>query len=343
SDDRQSAEWNTAALGPSKRACADELIRRFRQRFAPGGLLHDGQGKWYPGESLPRWAFGLYWRRDGKPMWHNAALIAFETAAHRPLAEDAQRFTHAVARRLGLDASYVQPAFEDPLERMRKEGALPENIDPSDPKIDDPIERDRIKRAFEQPLGAPAGYVLPVQPWKGHARLDGLSELWQTRRGRLFLLPGEAPIGSRLPLKALSYLRPADYPQVVPPDPAAARGALPDPQELAQAMTARSDHATTEKMLQSCCQSASAFATSPGPGVSVRTALTVEPRDGRLCVFMPPLERLEDYLELLAAVGSAAGELDTTGHVEGYEPPGGPRLKVLKVTPAPRGLDGKFH
>jgi uncharacterized protein (DUF2126 family)/transglutaminase-like putative cysteine protease len=342
-DDRQSAEWNTAALGPSKRARADELIRRLRQRFAPGGLLHDGQGKWYPGESLPRWAFGLYWRRDGKPMWHNAALIASETATHRPLAEDAQRFTHAVARRLGFDASYVQPAFEDPLERMRKEGALPENIDPSDPKIDDPIERDRIKRAFEQPLGAPAGYVLPVQPWKGHARSNWLSELWQTRRGRLFLLPGEGPIGSRLPLKALSYLRPADYPQVMPPDPAADREALPDPQILTQAMAARSDHATSEKMLQSRCQSASAVATSPGSGVSVRTALTVESRDGRLCVFMPPLERLEDYLELLAAVEAAAAELDTAVHVEGYEPPADPRSSVIKVTPDPGVIEVNVH
>ncbi len=113
-DDYQSAEWNTAALGPTKRIRADELIRRLRQRFAPGGLLHYGQGKWYPGEPLPRWAFALYWRRDGKPIWHNAALIAPETKAHRPLADDAQRFTQAVAARLGLDADYVQPAFEDP-------------------------------------------------------------------------------------------------------------------------------------------------------------------------------------------------------------------------------------
>src|SRR5712691_2148130 len=228
-DDYESAEWNTAALGPEKRGRADTLIRRLRDRFAPGGLLHYGQGKWYPGEPLPRWAFALYWRRDGKPIWRDAVLIATETGGYRPLADDAQRFTQAIAARLGDDADYVQPAFEEPAERMLKQGERPDNVDPAEPKLDDPIERDRIMRTFDRQLGAPAGYVLPVQRWTAQAAPGWISEVWRTRRQRLFLMPGDSPIGSRLPLDSLPHLAPTDYPHLVPADPFAARGPLPDP------------------------------------------------------------------------------------------------------------------
>ena len=71
------------------------------------------------------------------------------------------------------------PAFEDPAERMLKEGALPANIDPADPKIDDPVERARIMREFERHLSAPTGYVLPVQRWGAQAGGGWISEVWQ--------------------------------------------------------------------------------------------------------------------------------------------------------------------
>ena len=362
-DDYQSAEWNTAALGPTKRARADTLIRRLRDRFAPGGLLHYGQGKWYPGEPLPRWAFALYWRRDGKPVWRNAALIATETGGYRPLPGDAERFTQAVARRLGVDAGYVQPAFEDPAERMLKQGELPENVDPSDPKIDDPVERDRIMRAFERHLGVPAGFVLPVQRWTAQAAPGWISEVWQTRRRHLFLMPGDSPIGFRLPLNALPYLKPVDYPHLVPADPMAIGGELPDPELLAQAIAHRSEDAVARAKVvnfprgqgvparAALASGASgqrgdpmvATASSSGSSIPVRTALTVEPRDGRLCVFMPPVERLEDYLELLAVVEGTAAELNMPVHVEGYEPPADPRLNVIKVTPDPGVIEVNIH
>ncbi len=238
-DDYEAVEWNTAALGPTKRVRADEMIRRLRDRFAPGGLLHFGQGKWYPGEELPRWSFALFWRRDGQPMWRNANLIATETVAYAPTPDDARRFTESIARRLGITTDHVLPVFEDPAEHVLKEGELAENLDPSNPKVDDPAERSRILSALEPHLSAPVGYVLPVQRWTAHAGAGWLSELWRVRRGRIFLMPGNSPAGFRLPLRSLPYFKPADYPHLVPADPFADRGEMPDPHvmaaELAQA------------------------------------------------------------------------------------------------------------
>ena len=90
------------------------LIRKLHARFAPGGLLHYGQGKWYPGESLPRWAFGLYWRKDGVPIWKNADLIAKIENPRKAEIADAERFVEGTAKRLGLDADYVMPAYRGP-------------------------------------------------------------------------------------------------------------------------------------------------------------------------------------------------------------------------------------
>jgi uncharacterized protein (DUF2126 family)/transglutaminase-like putative cysteine protease len=339
-DDYQSAEWNTEALGKQKRVRADDLIRRLRDRFAPGGFLHYGQGKWYPGEPLPRWAFALYWRRDGVPIWGDAALIAQEADTRKPTVRDAQRLTEGIAERLGITADYVQSAYEDPADRMIKQGLIPDNIDPSDPKIDDPQERARVLRLFDSQLSQPAGFVLPVQRWSAQAQPGWLSELWKTQRGHLFLLPGSSSLGFRLPLQSLPSVAPVDYPHLVPADPFAERRPLPGPggaSPVARAAPA-SDSQVTAPPLAPGPVVSRPVARSPvavGGGAAVRTALSVEVRDGRLCVFMPPAETLNDYLELLAAVEATAAELGLPVHVEGYGPPPDPRLNVLKVTPDP--------
>ncbi len=349
-DDYQSAEWNTAAVGPMKRVRADELIRRLRQRFAPGGLLHYGQGKWYPGEPLPRWAFSLYWRRDGVPIWRDDNLIAREAVDHKPTADDSQRLAEGIAARVGITADYVQPAYEDPADRMLKQGLIPENIDPSDPKIDDPRERARILSLFDGHAGKPAGFVLPLQRWTAQAKPGWLSEVWQTRRGRLFLMPGDAPLGFRLPLQSLPDVDPVDYPHLVPADPFAERTPLPDPR-VTHPIGTKVFRATTGEqaspplapdtlVMQEAPAASAARDRSAKP---VRTALTVEVRDGRLCVFMPPVETLANYLELLAVVETAAAELALTVHVEGYEPPPDPRLAVIKVTPDPGVIEVNIH
>ena len=218
-DDYQAAEWNTAAVGPTKRMLSDQLIRRLRDRFAPGGFLHYGQGKWYPGETLPRWAFALYWRKDGKPLWRNAALIAAEDSKSSPGADEAKRFATGIAERLGIAAGHVMTAYEDPAAWLRIEGELPANVDPLDPKLADPEARLRMVRTFERGLGNPTGYVVPMRKWEAKGGPGWVSEIWKLRRGHLFLLPGDSPIGMRLPLDSLPHIAPEDYPHVIPADP----------------------------------------------------------------------------------------------------------------------------
>lgn len=314
-DDLESPEWNIAAIGPAKQGLADELIRKLRARFAPGGLLHYGQGKWYPGESLPRWAFGLYWRKDGVPIWKNADLIAAIDNPRKTTIEQAKTFTEAVAKRSGLDAGYVMPAYEDPVHWLQKEAALPVNVDPTDSKLANAEERARMARVFDQGLDKPRGFVLPIQ----HADTDApawTSEHWQLRRSHLFLIPGDSPLGLRLPMASLPYVPPEEYPYVVEQDP----------------MEARLELAAEEKTTGP--KDAQGLKAKPKPK-PVRTALAVEIRDGTLCVFMPPVEKVEHCLELVAAVEATAEEMQIAVHVEGYGPPYDPRIEVIKVTPDP--------
>jgi uncharacterized protein (DUF2126 family)/transglutaminase-like putative cysteine protease len=327
-DDYQSAEWTTAALGPVKRKRADELIRRLRVRFAPGGLLHYGQGKWYPREPNPRWAFALCWRRDGVPIWRDDSLIAPEAANCNVSSRDAQAFAKGIATRLGLGPNYAQPVYEDPVDRMLEQGLIPENIDPSDPKLDDPLERARILRLLDSHLGKPAGFVLPLQHSTTDAKPVWLSEIWRTRRGRLFLVSGDSPLGLRLPMQSLPTLHPMEYPHVIPADPFAELKPLSESGHV----PVKDDKARSGRADERPPLALETLVTKRQP---VRAALTVEARDGRICVFMPPLETLNDYLELIATIEATAVELDLPIHIEGYAPPADPRLKVLKVTPDP--------
>jgi uncharacterized protein (DUF2126 family)/transglutaminase-like putative cysteine protease len=317
-DDLESPEWNIAAVGPTKRRLADDLIRRLRTRFAPGGLLHYGQGKWYPGETLPRWAFGLYWRKDGVPVWKNSDLIARVENPSKAEIGDAEAFMRGTAKRLGLDASYVMPAYEDPVYWLQKEAALPVNVDPSDSRLSDAEERARMARVFDQGLDRPRGYVLPIQRWNANPP-HWRSERWKLRRSHLFLTPGDSPLGLRLPISSLEYVPPDRYPYVVEQDPMQERIEIP-----LQGDAPFAECAAPKQAVESSSE--------PEP---VRTAMAIEVRDGVLCAFMPPVERIEDYLELIAVLEAIAGEMQVQVHVEGYPPPYDPRIEVIKVTPDP--------
>ncbi|MGE5517631.1 MAG: DUF2126 domain-containing protein [Bacteroidota bacterium] len=333
--DMDGEEWTVSAVGPTKRAYADDLIRRLRDRCAPGALITYGQGKWYPGESLPRWAFSLIWREDEEPVWENPALIAQENDDHRPDAATARRFTNQLAENLGIDPAYVQPAYEDPAHYLLREQALPLNVDPENSKLADPEERARLARVFRQGLGNPVGMVLPLQPWQsmdGHRWITGP---WPTRDGRLLAIPGDSPLGFRLPLDSLPYIPAADYPYHSERDPMERRPPLPRRQH---AMTSRVPGATEPARQIGQVAGLDLRPRQTVKGLvsdTVRTALAVQPRDGRLNVFMPPVETAEQYLDLVAAIENTARETHCPVRLEGYPPPHDHRLKVLKVTPDP--------
>jgi uncharacterized protein (DUF2126 family)/transglutaminase-like putative cysteine protease len=321
-DDRDAAEWNTAAVGPTKRAFADRLLKRLRGRFAPGGLLHHGQGKWYPGEPLPRWALSCYFRRDGVPVWRDPGLIADEKPARAADALTAEGFIRALAARLDLAPELALPAFEDVYYYLWRERRLPPNVDVLENRVDDPLERARLARVFGGGLGKVAGYVLPLAARSpGNPFADGgevgpvewRSGPWLMRSDQIFLLPGDSAMGFRLPLDGLPWEEQDRRQQQTERDPLLRRPPL-------MVMQRRNDPPAPKETL---------------PGPVVRTAVCVEPRDGILHVFMPPLELVEQYLALTAALEDVACERGQPIRIEGYHPPQDHRLDRFSVTPDP--------
>jgi len=337
------AEWNTAALGPEKRRLAERLLDRLRKRFAPGGLLHYGQGKWYPGEPLPRWALACYWRADGVPLWHNRSLLAQESLRTDFGPLEARHFAETLARRLSLDPDYVNPAFEDPVYYLQKERQLPVNVDPVDNRLSDPGERERLRRVFERGLDTPTGFVLPLQRGAGLNGPEWQTGLWMLRGQHLFLMPGDSPAGLRLPLPSLPWVAASEAPVNYPVDPMVNRSALPIPPRFTPPLAG-----LDAPRLQSYKRaSLNGRDRKPKEGESapwiVRTALCVEARDGRLHVFMPPISVAEDYVDLLSAVEDTAAHLEMPVVIEGYAPPADPRIQQIKVTPDPGVIEVNVH
>ena len=334
-DNMDGDEWNVAAVGPEKRLLAERLLERLRARFATGALLHYGQGKWYPGEPLPRWAFTCFWRDDGAPLWHDRELLAREEtgSCFGPL--DAQRFAETLSGRLQVDPEYANPAFEDPLYYLQKERQLPVNVDPVDNHLEDPGERERVRQVFQRGLNQPAGFVLPLQRGAGKSGPEWQTGLWMLRGQHLFLIRGDSPIGLRLPLPSLPWVPPSELPQLYIEDPMVNRGRLPVPQRISPADPALQRARGEERDRKP-------KPGEPAPWV-VRTALCVEPRQGRLYMFMPPLGSTEDYIDLLTAIEDTAAHLGMPVIIEGYPPPYDPRINQIKVTPDPGVIEVNIH
>jgi uncharacterized protein (DUF2126 family) len=363
-DDRDGAEWNTEAMGPDKRRLSAELLEKLRAKYAPAGLLHAGQGKWYPGEPLPRWSLNLFWLKDGEPVWTHPELVSGEQQDDGVTEAHTLRFLQGVAGRLGLDAERVFPAFEDAWYYLWKERKLPGNVDAFDPRLADPLERARLGKVFSQGLDKVVGHVLPVGR-DPRQRARWRSSPWFLRGERCCLAPGDSALGYRLPLDSIAWVSEADFPWAHPTDqtqdfpPLPAYGSFLQPRKpevVPVPFKAGSTgwHATGSAVPASVAPGSTSTTSSkatapvePAPFESaaavVRTAMCAEPRDGRLYVFMPPVSDLEDYLELVAVVEDTALEMKLPLVLEGYEPPKDPRLAMLRVTPDPGVIEVNIH
>ena len=162
-DDMESDQWNTGADGPHKRELADVLSRRLLKSFTEGGLLHYTQGKWYPGEPVPRWCKSIIWRKDKKPIWKDPTLFADMNKEYSYTTDDAKKFIEALALTLGISTKNTLPAYEDPLVYILKEAQLPIDIDPLKCNLGDDLERQTIAKVLSQGLNNPVGFVSATQ------------------------------------------------------------------------------------------------------------------------------------------------------------------------------------
>lgn len=457
-DSPNDPQWQTEALGEEKNRLANELMRRMKRRFGTDPLMHYGQGKWYPGEPIPRWGKTCFARVDGKPLWARQDKLADESKDYGHTAQDAMEFGKQVAVRLDVGTKYVSPVFEDVLYHLWEEQRLPADVDLSQTDFKDDIDRKRLARVLEQGLDKPVGCILPLQFQRWLPAPKWVSSFWRTRTDRVYLIPGDSPMGYRLPLNSLVKLPSEEENERYRPlDPTVGRSQLPAPAELrikrqmpgfqqsgkrleggfeelyAESLVEESfevaNEAAKNEVLSavdvagatagpspnatgaSAAQGSAAYPTEVAPadlsevdykgiaenrgeavppgvgdgasagngdaraengaeangavangaanvgmngaaatngvagvaGTSAASeasnaipfALCIEPRGGTLHVFMPPTDRLEQYLEIIAAVEDTAVDLDLPVIIEGYKPPSDHRLKSFSITPDP--------
>ena len=338
--DQDAPEWNTDALGPTKRQYAGKLIRRLTKLWSPGSALQYAQGKQYPGEQLPRWALYSHWRADGEKVWLDPGLFADpDRDSGTATPADAASFATALAERLQVDPGMILQAHEDIHYYLWKEHRLPANVVVEDNKLRDPLERARMARVFGQGLASPVGSVLPLRAVATDGTRRWTSGKWFFRGDTMFLIPGDSPVGYRMPLDSLPWYDPDKREQEFEPDPFAEREPLPAQAMLRRARAERSGHPFAPFPLSS--------QVAPEewrfePDV-VRTALAVEARGGILHVFYPPLFTAEDWLDLTAAIEATAAEFGKPVVLEGYLPPSDPRLLHFSVTPDPGVIEVNVH
>ena len=318
-DNTDAAEWNTAADGVHKRMLANGLFHRLKDRFGHGALMQYGQGKWYPGEPLPRWKLACYWRLDGHPIWNNPEWLADISKDYEINHETAERFALALADTLNIDPQLNLAAYEDPFYFIWEESKVPVNVDPLKMDLKSALERQKLAELLNEGLDQPVAYSLPIRWDYGHANWQSCK--WQFRRNHLFLMPGNSPAGLRLPLDSIAITE-NDYQEFERDRFAEVETPLPTGGPQNPAAQQKNYNTSTEIF---------------------KTCLVTEVRQGKLFVFFPPVVHFEHYLALVSAVEQTAARLKIPVLIEGYDPPSDNRIQKFMITPDPGVIEVNIH
>lgn len=308
-DDMEHPQWNTEADGKEKRILAQTLFVEMNKVFTKGGFTHYGQGKWYPGEPLPRWQYACYWRKDGVALWKDSNLLADPNKDYGFDHTDTKKFAEKLSDALGLSKKALTTAYEDILYHLWQEGSLPKEVGPKQPELLHAMSRQGFLKKMEQGIEKPVGYVLPLK-WND-SKHCWQSCVWEFKRDNCFLLPGESPLGYRLPLDSLQWSG-----NIIDRDP------FDIPEKFGKKKKTKKGFIGSEM---------------------IRTAMALEVREGRLYIFMPPTSHFEHYLDLLNSIEKIAEELSMPVVIEGYSPPKDSRVEKYAVTPDPGVIEVNIH
>ena len=327
--DMESEQWNNDADGDDKRKLALQLTHSLKESFAKKGLLHFGQGKWYPGEPIPRWQYAMYWRKDGSALWSDEKLLANPMKKGEISDSDAHKFMTVLASYLGLSTTYVQSAYEDKAYYEWEKSNLPDNFDEEDEDVS--MARKTLVNLLADGIEKIAGYILPIK--RNHETRSWESCKWNFRRDKLYLVPGNSELGYRLPLDRIS--KKAEKPEdiVVPAN-------------HFEDSTVLLDQSSFATYLSSRATAAKGKAPQKGKKIEIdviKSTLCAEVKNGNLYLFLPPLKDINAFLDLNYSIEKTAQELDIPIIIEGYQAPYHNDIIKLAVTPDPGVVEVNIH
>ena len=318
-DDRENNAWHYGALGGDKKSLAKDMLYRLKDRFANGAMHMFTQGKWYPGEILPRWAMPCTWRVDNIPIWTTPDLFADPDIDAKHTLKTAKAFITALSRKLGIPKTYILEAREDTPYYLWKDHRMPLADSMMVADVFEKTERERLQKLMDEDLNAPTGFVLPLH--YSHRREQWISNPWTFKSGHLVLLAGDSPIGTRLPLSSL-------------PSPEEAEDEI-IPERAVSDMAKKLPSAATLKKRLAAYKTPNDKPYKKDPNGLIKTAICAQVRDGVLHIYLPPVAWSEHFLELIKAVELTAAETGISVVLEGYRAPSDPRLVSMSVTPDP--------